>query len=344
MVTISNDSRATIRTSMGDLVLEFLSDKAPKTVDNFLLLAQRGFYDGLTFHRIVKDFMVQGGCPKGNGSGGPDHTIGPEFNDTPHVKGVVSMARSGDPHSAGSQFFICHGEARYLDGRFAAFARVVDGVDVLDKIASVPTNQEPRFKENSVPRDAIYINSIQLEGVVFDEPAPAPVTSEPAEGGGRSKGQGENRGEGQRQEGRSGRGRRSRSGGGRSGSREGSEAKNQGQKESQKEGQKEDKGQENSKSRAKKAGGKSAEPGKESEAAPKAGKASGGPKGKAKSASKSSSKSSSDDGGKAATKKVAKPRAAKAATAKAGTAKKTTRKTTKKATSPSKAAKAKNQE
>ena len=152
MVKINDESRATIKTSMGDVVLEFLNDKAPRTAENFVKLASKGFYDGLTFHRVIKDFMIQGGCPKGNGSGNPGYTIRPEFNDTPHVKGTVSMARSNDPNSAGSQFFICLGDARYLDSRYTAFARVIDGDEVLSKISDVPVNMETRHQELSVPR------------------------------------------------------------------------------------------------------------------------------------------------------------------------------------------------
>ena len=171
MVSMNPESSAKIKTSMGDMTLEFLLDKAPRTAENFVKLAHKGFYDGLTFHRILKDFMIQGGCPNGNGSGNPGYTIKPEFNDTPHTRGVVSMARSNDPRSAGSQFFIVQGEARYLDGKYAAFARVVDGLEVLDKIASVPTNEDNRYREKSVPRDPVYINTVEVEGVEFDEPA-----------------------------------------------------------------------------------------------------------------------------------------------------------------------------
>ena len=143
--------------------------------------------------------MVQGGCPKGDGTGGPGTTIRAEFNDTPHSKGVVSMARGTDPHSAGSQFFVCHDEARYLDSRYTAFARLVDGEDVLDKIAAVPV-KENRFKEVSTPVDPIFINSIVLEGIEFDandepaeepSPAPAPKASDDAPAG---KGNGESGG------------------------------------------------------------------------------------------------------------------------------------------------------
>ncbi len=178
MTTFHDESRAILRTSMGNLTLAFLHDKAPRTCENFVKLARKGFYDGLTFHRIVKDFMVQGGCPKGDGTGGPGYTIRAEFNDTPHVRGVVSMARANDPHSGGCQFFIVHGEARYLDSRYTAFAKVVDGLAVLDKIASVPVGPT-RFQENSAPRDPVFINSIALEGIEFDAQDDPPAREEP---------------------------------------------------------------------------------------------------------------------------------------------------------------------
>ena len=167
MVKLSKKCRAVLHTSMGVMTLDLLPDKAPRTVENFVKLAHKGFYDGTTFHRVLKDFMVQGGCPKGDGTGGPGYTIGPEFNDTPHVKGTVSMARSNDPHSGGSQFFIVHGDARYLDSKYSAFARLADGDEVLDKIAAVPVF-ENRWKELSQPRDAVYLNRIELEGVEFE--------------------------------------------------------------------------------------------------------------------------------------------------------------------------------
>ena len=128
---------ATIETDRGAIRLELFDDKTPKTVANFEKLTSDGFYDGLTFHRIVKDFMVQGGCPRGDGSGGPGHNIGPEFNDTPHVKGVVSMARSNDPQSAGSQFFICHAAASHLDNKYTNFGKLIQGYSVLDAIAAL---------------------------------------------------------------------------------------------------------------------------------------------------------------------------------------------------------------
>lgn len=194
MVTFNASSRAKIRTSMGDLLLEFLVDKPPRTIENFLSLVHRGYYDGLTLHRVVKDFMVQGGCRNGDGTGKAEYTIRPEFNETPHVKGVVSMARNNDPHSAFSQFFVCLGELRYLDSRYTAFARVIDGLDVLDKIASAPVF-ESKYGEKSVPRDTIYINGVDLEGVEFD----ARDEASPPSASGNDDGEGEGDDEGDEQ-------------------------------------------------------------------------------------------------------------------------------------------------
>jgi peptidyl-prolyl cis-trans isomerase B (cyclophilin B) len=129
---------ATLETSVGSMKLEFLPEKAPGHVENFVKLAEKGFYNGTVFHRTIKDFMIQGGCPQGTGTGGPGYQIKAEFNDTRHVKGVVSMARSSDPNSAGSQFFVCHGDAGFLDKQYTAFGRLVDGMDTLDKIATAP--------------------------------------------------------------------------------------------------------------------------------------------------------------------------------------------------------------
>jgi peptidyl-prolyl cis-trans isomerase B (cyclophilin B) len=189
MTTFSRESRAILKTSMGDITLEFFDDKAPRTCEHFVKLARQGFYDGLTFHRVLKGFIIQGGCPKGDGTGGPGFTLRAEFNDAPHVKGTVSMARGNDPHSAGSQFFIVAGDARYLDHRYTAFARVVDGLANVEKIAAVPVN-ENRWKEASTPRDPVFINRIVLEGIEFDaeEPAAGPA---PQQGHGRGQGQGQ---------------------------------------------------------------------------------------------------------------------------------------------------------
>jgi peptidyl-prolyl cis-trans isomerase B (cyclophilin B) len=137
--------RAVIETRLGEIEIELLPQKAPGHVKNFLELARKGFYDGTTFHRVIPGFMIQGGDPNtkdqkasrsAHGTGGPGYTIKAEFNDTSHARGVVSMARSQDPDSAGSQFFVCVADARFLDRQYSAFGRVVRGMDVADKIVS----------------------------------------------------------------------------------------------------------------------------------------------------------------------------------------------------------------
>ena len=136
--------------SGGKIVLELYPEIAPKTVENFIGLVEKGFYDGLIFHRVIRGFMIQGGCPDGSGMGGPGHNIVGEFdsnghqNDLAHTKGVISMARSGDPNSAGSQFFIMHENSPHLDGSYAAFGRVVEGQDVVDAIATTQTDGSDR--------------------------------------------------------------------------------------------------------------------------------------------------------------------------------------------------------
>jgi peptidyl-prolyl cis-trans isomerase B (cyclophilin B) len=114
--------------------IEFFAEDAPKTVENFVTLARKGFYDGLTFHRVVPDFVVQGGCPKGNGTGGPGYTIKAEFNKQKHVRGSVAMARSQHPDSAGSQFYITYGATPHLDGNYTVFGKVVEGMEHVDRI------------------------------------------------------------------------------------------------------------------------------------------------------------------------------------------------------------------
>ncbi len=139
MVIIEMENGAKIK-------LELYPEIAPITCENFEKLVKQGFYDGLTFHRIIPGFMIQGGCPKGNGTGGPGWNIKGEFssngvkNNLKHTRGVISMARSMMPNSAGSQFFIMHEDAPHLDGQYAAFGKVVEGMDVVDAIAEVPTN------------------------------------------------------------------------------------------------------------------------------------------------------------------------------------------------------------
>ena len=143
---------AVIKTTEGDMVAEFWTDAAPKTIENFKTLAKKGFYDGTCFHRVIKGFMIQGGDPKTKdaalegewGTGGPGYTVPAEFNDHPHVRGVLSMARSQDPNSAGSQFFICHGNPSFLDHQYTTFGKLIKGDDVLEKIATTPTHPQDR--------------------------------------------------------------------------------------------------------------------------------------------------------------------------------------------------------
>jgi peptidyl-prolyl cis-trans isomerase B (cyclophilin B) len=118
----------------GEIRIEFYPEDAPKTVENFVTLAKKGFYNGLKFHRVVPDFVVQGGCPKGDGTGGPGYQIKAEFNKQKHVRGTVAMARSQHPDSAGSQFYICYGTTPHLDGQYTVFGKVVQGVENIDKI------------------------------------------------------------------------------------------------------------------------------------------------------------------------------------------------------------------
>ncbi len=142
-----------------EIKLELYPDIAPVTVENFEKLVKDKFYDGLIFHRVIKGFMIQGGCPQGTGMGGPGYTIKGEFasngykNDLKHTRGVISMARAMDPDSAGSQFFIMHQDSPHLDGQYAAFGRVIEGMDVVDEIADVACNymdrplEEQKIKE-----------------------------------------------------------------------------------------------------------------------------------------------------------------------------------------------------
>ena len=147
----------TITMENGDTIkAELYPDVAPITVENFVKLVKAGFYDGLTFHRIISGFMIQGGCPNGNGTGGPGHTIKGEFsmngvkNDLKHTPGVLSMARSMAPDSAGSQFFIMHKTSPHLDGQYAAFGQVIEGMDVVNKLAEVATDYSDAPLEKQV--------------------------------------------------------------------------------------------------------------------------------------------------------------------------------------------------
>lgn len=147
----------TITMENGDIIkAELYPDIAPVTVENFVKLVKEGFYDGLTFHRIISGFMIQGGCPNGNGTGGPGHTIKGEFsingvkNDLKHTPGVLSMARAMDPDSAGSQFFIMHKTSPHLDGQYAGFGQVIEGMDVVNKLAEVATDYSDAPLEKQV--------------------------------------------------------------------------------------------------------------------------------------------------------------------------------------------------
>jgi len=151
-VSNTTNEVAVIKTVAGDMVIEFWPDVAPKTVENFKTLAKKGFYDGTAFHRIIKGFMVQGGDPltkddtKQNrwGTGDPGYKIKAEFNERSHKRGVISMARSQDPDSAGSQFFICHGDPSFLDRQYTAFGKLIQGDDVLEKLATTKVGSQDR--------------------------------------------------------------------------------------------------------------------------------------------------------------------------------------------------------
>jgi cyclophilin family peptidyl-prolyl cis-trans isomerase len=141
-------SQATMHTSTGPIVLELFDDEAPKTVKNFRELAEKGFYDGLAFHRIIKDFMIQGGCPQGTGTGGPGYTFEDEFNDHKIERGALAMANAG-PNTNGSQFFLVTADAApWLDGKHTVFGRVTDGMDVVDKLEATETDRGDRPVED----------------------------------------------------------------------------------------------------------------------------------------------------------------------------------------------------
>jgi peptidyl-prolyl cis-trans isomerase B (cyclophilin B) len=189
---------ATAKTDQGEMTLGFYYDVAPHTVDNFLELASGGFYNGLTFHRIVPDFVIQGGDPLGNGTGGPGYQITAEFNERPHLAGVLSMARNGDPleqqppyplprpqyaNTAGSQFFICldYDKTKALDGRYTAFGKVVKGMETVKKIAAVPIADPSAGRPSKPP----VIHEIQVRSVTAKEnpylnfTESAPATTQP---------------------------------------------------------------------------------------------------------------------------------------------------------------------
>ena len=149
-------STATMQTTAGPITLRLFDEDAPKTVENFRRLASEGFYDGLTFHRVIKDFMIQGGCPQGTGTGGPGYTFEDEINEHNVARGALAMANAG-PNTNGSQFFIVTAsECPWLDGKHTVFGEVAEGLDVVDALERVPTNASDR------PQEPIGIESIQV--------------------------------------------------------------------------------------------------------------------------------------------------------------------------------------
>jgi len=172
-ITVKENPTATITMKDGGkITVELYYNKAPNTVANFISLANSGYYDGLTFHRVINNFMIQGGDPDGNGTGGPDYTIAGEFayngiaNNVSHTRGTISMARSSGYDTAGSQFFICQADSKYLDGQYAAFGKVTSGMSVVDEIAQSETDSKDK------PVSDIVIKSITVDthGVEFSEP------------------------------------------------------------------------------------------------------------------------------------------------------------------------------
>ncbi|NLY42583.1 MAG: peptidylprolyl isomerase [Clostridiaceae bacterium] len=163
----------TIEMENGDKIkIELYPDIAPNTVNNFISLVKKGFYDGLTFHRVIPGFMIQGGDPQGNGTGGPGYSIKGEFtsngfeNPLSHERGVVSMARTFEPDSAGSQFFIMVADVAQLDGQYAAFGKVIEGMEAVDKIVSVPTDENDKPLEPQVMKKV----TVELFGKEYPEP------------------------------------------------------------------------------------------------------------------------------------------------------------------------------
>ena len=164
---------ATITMKGGGVIrAELYPEIAPTTVNNFISLANSGFYDGKIFHRVISGFMIQGGCPNGDGMGGPGYNIKGEFrfngfkNDLKHKRGVLSMARAMSPNSAGSQFFIMHADAKHLDGQYAAFGKVIEGIEEVDRIASVATD----FSDRPLDEQVMETVRVDTQGVEYPEP------------------------------------------------------------------------------------------------------------------------------------------------------------------------------
>ena len=168
-----SDPIVTIEMENGGVIkAELYPAIAPNTVNNFISLVKKGFYDGLIFHRCISGFMIQGGCPQGTGTGGPGYSVKGEFaqngvpNDLSHKRGVLSMARAGHPDSAGSQFFIMHDDGPFLDGQYAAFGMVIEGMDVVDAIAAIPTDWNDR------PRQVQRMKKVTVDTCGVDYPEP----------------------------------------------------------------------------------------------------------------------------------------------------------------------------
>lgn len=170
---MSQNPIVTITMENGDVIkAELYPEVAPISVNNFISLINKNFYDGLIFHRVIQGFMIQGGCPEGSGMGGPGYSIKGEFsqngvkNDLLHTKGVLSMARSMMPNSAGSQFFIMHKDAPHLDGAYAAFGKVTEGMDIVDKIATTATD----YSDRPLEEQKIQTMTVETFGVEYPEP------------------------------------------------------------------------------------------------------------------------------------------------------------------------------
>ena len=148
---------ATLETSAGTIEVELFAARSPKTVNNFVFLARDGFYDGVIFHRVIPGFMIQGGDPTGTGTGGPGYKVKAEFNPRSHKRGVLSMARTSDPNSAGSQFFLMHADSPFLDNQYTAFGMITSGIETVDKIVNAPRDRNDR------PNNPTKINKITIE-------------------------------------------------------------------------------------------------------------------------------------------------------------------------------------
>lgn len=173
MITMVQNPIVTIEMESGAVIkAELYPEIAPNTVNNFISLVKNGYYDGLTFHRVIYGFMIQGGCPQGTGTGGPGYHIKGEFafngvkNDLKHTEGVLSMARAMDPDSAGSQFFVMHKAAPHLDGQYAAFGKVIEGMQVVNEIAECDTDYSDK------PLDAQVMKKVTVDTFGTDYPAP----------------------------------------------------------------------------------------------------------------------------------------------------------------------------